>query len=238
MCDTSLRIRYNELRLESEGTFQPVDRRRRIAITETRNDGGNGILGRRDNLTTKRTMTAEFSHALPRWSIGAPIAAMVALAIVWSRPLEWALITVVALALVAAVLAAVDHAEVVALRVGEPFGTLILAVAVTVIDCNVGAAARDRSGCARRCAQPIANQPESRHRIGDCLHRLDHSDRRAPFDRGRPAASSLASQPRKRYYWYTFVVAVLTLGSGRATVMHGAVHLVLFAAFIFLAFFP
>ena len=36
----------------------------------------------------------------------------------------------------------------------------------------------------------------------------------------------------------TFVVAVLTLGSGRATVMQGAVHLVLFAAFIFLAFFP
>ncbi|HVE90626.1 MAG TPA: ionic transporter y4hA, partial [Burkholderiaceae bacterium] len=36
----------------------------------------------------------------------------------------------------------------------------------------------------------------------------------------------------------TFIVAVLTLGSGRATVMQGAVHLVLFAAFIFLAFFP
>ncbi len=31
-------------------------------------------------------------------------------------------------------LAAVHHAEVVALRVGEPFGTLILAVAVTVIE--------------------------------------------------------------------------------------------------------
>jgi Ca2+:H+ antiporter len=36
----------------------------------------------------------------------------------------------------------------------------------------------------------------------------------------------------------TFVVAVLTLGSGRATVMQGAVHLVLFATFIFLAFVP
>ena len=76
----------------------------------------------------------EFSHALPRWSIGVPIAAVVALAIVWNRPLQWALIAVVALALIAAVLAAVHHAEVVALRVGEPFGTLILAVAVTVIE--------------------------------------------------------------------------------------------------------
>ncbi len=56
-------------------------------------------------------MTAEFSHALPRWSIGVPIAAVVALAIVWNRPLEWTLIAVVALALIAAVLAAVHHAE-------------------------------------------------------------------------------------------------------------------------------
>ena len=37
-------------------------------------------------------------------------------------------------ALIAAVLAAVHHAEVVAHRVGEPFGTLVLAVAVTVIE--------------------------------------------------------------------------------------------------------
>ena len=79
-------------------------------------------------------MTTEFSHALPRWSIGVPIAAIVALVIVWNRPLGWALIMVVALALIAAVLAAVHHAEVVALRVGEPFGTLILAVAVTIIE--------------------------------------------------------------------------------------------------------
>ena len=82
-------------------------------------------------------MTAEFSHALPRWSIGVPIAAIVALAIVWNRPLEWALITVVGLALIASVLSAVHHAEVVALRVGEPFGTLILAVAVTIIEAGL-----------------------------------------------------------------------------------------------------
>jgi len=56
-------------------------------------------------------MTTEFSHALPRWSIVAPIAAIAALAIVWNRPLGWALIMVVALALIAAVLAAVHHAK-------------------------------------------------------------------------------------------------------------------------------
>ena len=40
----------------------------------------------------------------------------------------------VVLALVGAVLFAVHHAEVVALKVGEPYGTLILALAVTVIE--------------------------------------------------------------------------------------------------------
>jgi Ca2+:H+ antiporter len=36
----------------------------------------------------------------------------------------------------------------------------------------------------------------------------------------------------------TLVVSVLTLGTGRTTVLQGIVHLVLFAAFIFLALFP
>jgi Ca2+:H+ antiporter len=43
-------------------------------------------------------------------------------------------VTVVAVFLVAAVLAAVHHAEVVAHRLGDPLGSLVLAVAVTVIE--------------------------------------------------------------------------------------------------------
>src|SRR4029434_7258882 len=42
-----------------------------------------------------------------------------------------------AIALVGVVIAAVHHAEVVAHRVGEPFGTLGLAVAVTVIEVSI-----------------------------------------------------------------------------------------------------
>jgi len=42
-----------------------------------------------------------------------------------------------AAALAGAVIAAVHHAEVVAARVGEPFGTLVLAVAVTVIEASL-----------------------------------------------------------------------------------------------------
>jgi Ca2+:H+ antiporter len=36
----------------------------------------------------------------------------------------------------------------------------------------------------------------------------------------------------------TFVVSSVTLGTGRTYMMQGAVHLVLFAAFLFLAFVP
>jgi Ca2+:H+ antiporter len=36
----------------------------------------------------------------------------------------------------------------------------------------------------------------------------------------------------------TFLVSAITLGSGRTHVMQGAVHLVIFAAYLFLAFVP
>jgi Ca2+:H+ antiporter len=36
----------------------------------------------------------------------------------------------------------------------------------------------------------------------------------------------------------SFIVAAITLGSGRTNVMQGAVHLVIFAAFLFLTFVP
>jgi Ca2+:H+ antiporter len=45
-----------------------------------------------------------------------------------------ALAAVLAVVLLGNVIAAVHHAEVIALRVGEPFGTLVLALAVTVIE--------------------------------------------------------------------------------------------------------
>jgi Ca2+:H+ antiporter len=73
-------------------------------------------------------------RALPRWSIAVPIAAAAVMLACFGRALGWPAVVVVATALFAVVLAAVHHAEVVAHRVGEPFGTLVLAVAVTVIE--------------------------------------------------------------------------------------------------------
>ncbi len=64
----------------------------------------------------------------------APVVALVALAASWGRDIGLVVVVVVAVLLAAAVLAAVHHAEVVAHRVGEPFGSLVLAVAVTVIE--------------------------------------------------------------------------------------------------------
>ncbi|WP_062346488.1 calcium:proton antiporter [Herbidospora yilanensis] len=63
-----------------------------------------------------------------------PAVAMLALVLVWGRGLPVIVEVVIVLLLAASVLAAVHHAEVVAHRVGEPFGSLILAVAVTVIE--------------------------------------------------------------------------------------------------------
>jgi Ca2+:H+ antiporter len=70
---------------------------------------------------------------LPLWTIAVPGVALVTdLVLHGASGIGAAVVLVVAL--VAAVMAAVHHAEVVALRVGEPFGAILLALAVTVIE--------------------------------------------------------------------------------------------------------
>ena len=68
------------------------------------------------------------------WTVLAPAIALVLLVLTWGRHINPVLAVVIAAVLAAAVLAAVHHAEGVAHRVGEPFGSLVLAVAVTVIE--------------------------------------------------------------------------------------------------------
>jgi Ca2+:H+ antiporter len=74
---------------------------------------------------------------MKHWSIIAPLLAALLLGVAAVLPSSAALSAVCGLALVAAVLAAVHHAEVVALKVGEPLGTLVLALAVTVIETSL-----------------------------------------------------------------------------------------------------
>lgn len=74
-------------------------------------------------------------YGLAPWSIAVPLLGLAALAL--GKPSGVALVAVLALVLGAAVMAAVYHAEVLAHYLGEPFGTLLLALAVTVIETSL-----------------------------------------------------------------------------------------------------
>ena len=82
-------------------------------------------------------MNERAADLLPRltpWTSWMPVAAAAVLAVSWGHHPGHLVNGVIAVFLIGAVLAAVHHAEVVAHRVGEPYGSLVLAVAVTVIE--------------------------------------------------------------------------------------------------------
>ncbi len=91
----------------------------------------------------------------PSWTTVAPLLAIVALVPAWfAHPDGSLVLALLAVLLVGAVLAAVHHAEVVAHRVGEPYGSLLLAIAVTIIEVGLivtlmVTAEKDASGLAR-----------------------------------------------------------------------------------------
>jgi Ca2+:H+ antiporter len=66
--------------------------------------------------------------------VAVPIIALIALVATWNRTLPLAVVILLGVILIGAVLTAVHHAEVVAHRLGEPLGSIVLAVAVTVIE--------------------------------------------------------------------------------------------------------
>ncbi len=68
------------------------------------------------------------------WTSVLPIVSFIALLLSWNRHPPTVISFLLFALLVSSVLSAVHHAEVVAERVGEPFGSLVLAVAVTVIE--------------------------------------------------------------------------------------------------------
>lgn len=78
----------------------------------------------------------KFKLALPLWTVICPL---IGLGILMLTGKEHAGIMdlVMGVSLITVVLSAVHHAEVVAHKVGEPFGTLILALAITVIEVSL-----------------------------------------------------------------------------------------------------
>ncbi|GGP24448.1 calcium:proton antiporter [Silvimonas amylolytica] len=70
----------------------------------------------------------------PHWTWVLPILAMMTLGVALGVGSNGWLVAFATICLAGTVFAAVHHAEVIAHKVGEPFGTLVLAVAVTVIE--------------------------------------------------------------------------------------------------------
>ena len=69
-----------------------------------------------------------------QWTLFVPFASLLVLLVTWVRHSHPVVLVVIGAFLIGAIFTAVHHAEVVAHRVGEPLGSLVLAVAVTVIE--------------------------------------------------------------------------------------------------------
>ncbi len=154
--------------------------------------------------------------------VAIPVIAVIALALTWGRDLPAPLLLIIALLLAASVLAAVHHAEVVAHRVGEPFGSLLLArqaVAVTVIE--VGLIVTLMAGGDAK-TQSLARDTVFAAVMITC---------NGPLVLGLGATQMVLLA-------LTVVVGVLTVVPRRATVLQGGVHLGILAAFLFLAVSP
>jgi Ca2+:H+ antiporter len=78
-------------------------------------------------------MSQQIRHN-PLWTVAVPPLGIAVLALSWAVPGLPGIVALLVLGLVGSVIASVHHAEVIAHRVGEPFGTLVLALAVTVIE--------------------------------------------------------------------------------------------------------
>ncbi|HOA88938.1 MAG TPA: ionic transporter y4hA [Propioniciclava tarda] len=75
-----------------------------------------------------------FRSAVDRWHTLLPPLALIALALTWGSSPAGVLAALIGVLLAGSVLAGVHHAEVIAARVGDPFGSIILAIAVTIIE--------------------------------------------------------------------------------------------------------
>jgi Ca2+:H+ antiporter len=175
-----------------------------------------------------------------RWPDFAPLAALAVLAAAGWLPAGAMLTSLVATALIVAVLAAVHHAEVVAHRVGEPFGTLVLAVAVTVIEVSLILSMMMSGGVAAAtlprdtiyaAVMIICNGVVGLCLLVGALHHREQSFRIEGTGPGMAALVALAT--------LSLVLPTFTISSSGGTytvsqlVFAGATSLVLWAVFVF-----
>jgi Ca2+:H+ antiporter len=74
------------------------------------------------------------SHPVQWWAFLIPALAVALMAVAFIAPIGAALALACGAALIGAVIAAVHHAEVIAHRIGEPYGTLVLSISITIIE--------------------------------------------------------------------------------------------------------
>ena len=81
-------------------------------------------------------MSSERQLGNPWWTLALPLIALLVVASYYGELLgHHGLITILKIILLSgAIFAAVHHAEIISVKVGEPFGSIVLAVAVTVIE--------------------------------------------------------------------------------------------------------
>jgi Ca2+:H+ antiporter len=72
--------------------------------------------------------------SLSLWAYLVPVVAVSLMIVVLILPMSATLAIISAPALIGAVIAAVHHAEVIAHRIGEPYGTLVLSISITIIE--------------------------------------------------------------------------------------------------------
>ena len=138
------------------------------------------------------------------WTTLFPLLTALALPLAWGRDLPPVAVALVIALLGGSVLAAVHHAEVVAHRVGEPYGSLVLAVAVTVIEVALIVDAHVR----RRGRRVHAR---SRHGVCRRHHHLQRHRRRVAAGR-HAAPAHRAVQRRGRGAALATITTLATLG--------------------------
>ncbi len=82
-------------------------------------------------------LNKRYKISLPLWTVFLPIVSAVILLLSGTVDSSAVFSLTMGATLIAVVLAAVHHAEVVAHKVGEPYGTLILALAITIIEVSL-----------------------------------------------------------------------------------------------------
>lgn len=177
---------------------------------------------------------------MPFWSWLFPSAAAALLVASLTLPLGSLLVSACAVALIGAVIASVHHAEVVAHKVGEPFGTLVLAVAITVIEAALIltvmlAGGPEKAGLARdtifAAVMIIVNGV-----VGVCvlLGALKHSEQSFRIEGAGPALAALVTLATLTLVLPTFTTSS-SVGtfSGSQLIFAAIVSFVVWALFVF-----